>query len=76
MMERIDYGGTLLNLVLEEIAGNFQDTADDLAILTELFDAEREALTRGLIQSDFAVLVTRPVGSAHHEFDGVASSLD
>jgi len=59
LVERVDYGGTLLNLVLEEIAGNFQDTAEDLAVLQPLFDAERDYLKSGEITSDFTVLVAR-----------------
>ena len=59
LLERVDYGGTLLNLVLEEIAGTFQDTPEDLAVLEPLFEAERDYLRRGVISSDFAVLVAR-----------------
>lgn len=59
LVERVDYGGTLLNLVLEEIAGNFAGTPEDLAVLEPLFEAERDCLRRGVLPSDFAVLVAR-----------------
>jgi SAM-dependent methyltransferase len=59
VIQRIDYGGTLLNLVLEELTGNFKDEPEDVALLEMLFDAERAALARGDIQSDFTVLVAR-----------------
>lgn len=62
VVERVDYGGTLVNLVLEEIAGNFGETAEDVAVLQTLFDAERDYLKRGVISSDFAVLVARVPG--------------
>ena len=59
LIEKVDYGGTILNLALEEIAGNFDDTPEDLAILRPLFDAERDYIQRGVIPSDFTVLVAR-----------------
>jgi hypothetical protein len=59
LVERVDYGGTLLNLVLEEITGNFAGTPEDLAVLEPLFEAERDCLRRGVLPSDFAVLVAR-----------------
>ena len=58
-VEEVRYGGTLLNLILEEIAGNFGDTEEDLAVLTPLFDAERLAIATGELPSDFSVLVAR-----------------
>ena len=57
--EQVDFGGTLLNPLLEEIAGHFSDTARDVAILDRLFDTERRLLQRSVIPSDFAVLVGR-----------------
>lgn len=59
MVEQVDYGGTLLNLILEEIAGNFKDTDEDLAILTPLFEAERKYIQTGVLSSDFTLLVAR-----------------
>ena len=59
VIEQVDFGGTLLNLVLEEIAGNFTDNPHDLAILDRLFAAERRLLRSSAIPSDFSVLVGR-----------------
>jgi len=59
VIEKVDYGGTLLNLILEEIAGNFNDTEEDLAVLKPLFEAERRYIDTGVIESDFTVLVAR-----------------
>jgi hypothetical protein len=59
VIAKVDYGGTLLNLILEEIAGNFNDTDDDLELLQPLFDAERRFTVTGVLCSDFTVLVAR-----------------
>ena len=59
VIEKVDYGGTLLDLILEEIAGNFKDTGEDLEVLTPLFEAERRYIETGVIESDFTVLVAR-----------------
>ncbi len=57
VLERRDYGGTLLNLVLEDIAGNFQEAAQDIAILKELFDFEQKLIRAGELTSDFTAIV-------------------
>ena len=60
-MRRHDYGGNLLNLVLENIVQNFDtESQDDLAHLDRLFAAEDEVLARE--PSDFAMFVC-PRGS-------------
>jgi hypothetical protein len=59
VVEQVDYGGTLLNLALEEITGNFAETPEDLAVLEPLFETERDHLKRRVIPSDFTVLVAR-----------------
>ena len=59
VLDKVDYGGTLLNLILEEIAGNFKDTAEDLEVLKPLFEAERRYIDTGVLSSDFTVLVAR-----------------
>lgn len=59
LVERVYYGGTLVNLVLEEIAGNFRPVAEDLALLKMLFEAEKRLLREGVIPSDFALIITR-----------------
>lgn len=57
--KRVDFGGTVLNLVLEDIMGNFRDTPEDLAVLQRLFDAEQRLLRSGELTSDFTVLIAR-----------------
>jgi ubiquinone/menaquinone biosynthesis C-methylase UbiE len=59
IVERVDYGGTIVNLVLEQIAGNFQGTPEDVSILQALFDAERQLLRDGAIPSDFTLVIAR-----------------
>lgn len=59
ILERRDFGGTLLNLILEDIAGNFTDAPDDLAVLKELFDVEQTLIRSGELSSDFTIIVAR-----------------
>lgn len=59
ILERRDFGGTLLNLVLEDIAGNFSDHPEDLALLKDLFDYEQSLLRSGELSSDFTLIVAR-----------------
>ena len=60
IVERKDYGGTLLHLVLDRIAGNFQDTEADRQLLLELCHYERTLIEKGELPSDFTVIVARP----------------
>jgi SAM-dependent methyltransferase len=54
-------GGALLHLALGDIAQNFDpDSAEDRAILLELFALEDRAMADGTIGSDFAVLTAVP----------------
>ena len=59
VIEEVKYGGTLVNLILEEIAGNFSDTDEDFSVLKPVFDAERRYIETGKLPSDFAVIVAR-----------------
>jgi ubiquinone/menaquinone biosynthesis C-methylase UbiE len=59
IIEKIDFGGTLLHLVLDDIAGNFTDTPEDRQWLQMLFDEEQALLRAGEITSDFALIVAR-----------------
>ena len=54
------YGGSLLHLLLEDIAGNFLPT-DPLAVewLERLFAIEDELILAGRLQHDFAVIIAR-----------------
>lgn len=60
IVERRDYGGTLLQLVLDRIVGNFQDTEEDRRVLTLLCQAERALIQAGELTSDFTLILARP----------------
>ena len=60
IVERRDYGGTLLQLVLDRIVGNFEDTEEDRRVLTLLCQAERALIQAGELTSDFTLIVARP----------------
>lgn len=62
IVQRVDYGGTIVNLVLEDIAGNFQWASEDISILQMLFDAERQLLREGVVPSDFTLVIARRPG--------------
>lgn len=60
LVDRRDYGGTLLNPLLENIVGNFASgSEEDLTILRLLAYVERLALREGCLPSDFAIFVAR-----------------
>jgi ubiquinone/menaquinone biosynthesis C-methylase UbiE len=60
ILERIDYGGTILNLLLEHIVQNF-DAADekDVAVIRLLAAVESILIEAGVIPSDFTVIASR-----------------
>lgn len=59
IVERRDFGGTLLHLVLDNIAGNLSDSEEGKTILRSLFAEEQRLLAQGEIESDFTLLVAR-----------------
>lgn len=59
IVERKDFGGTLLHLVLDNIAGNFSDSDEGKTILRNLFSEEQRLIGSGEITSDFTLLVAR-----------------
>lgn len=59
IVEKIDFGGTLLHLVLDDIAGNFIDAPEDIGFMQMLFDEEQRLLANGEISSDFVLIVAR-----------------
>lgn len=59
VIEKTDFGGTLLQLVLGDIVGNFSDTPEDRAILQSLFDEEQRLIKSGELDSDFTLMVMR-----------------
>lgn len=60
IVARVDYGGTLLNLLLEHIVHNF-DPADekDVAAIRLLAKCEELLIRHGVIPSDFTVMVMK-----------------
>ena len=60
IVERRDYGGTLLHLILDRIVGNFEDTEEDRRVLTLLCQAERALILAGELASDFTLILARP----------------
>ena len=60
LVDRRDYGGTLLNPLLEGIVANFSDSsANDRALLELVAACERLLMREGELPSDFAVLIAR-----------------
>ncbi len=54
-----DFGGTLLQLVLNDIAGNFTYSADCRRELDRLFEVEKEVLATTELTADFTLLVAQ-----------------
>lgn len=55
-----DSGGTILHLLLQDIAGNFDYNNDqDMILLNMLFEIEDALMEIGEIPSDFAVIIAR-----------------
>jgi len=58
IIERIDYGGTIINTLLQDIIGNFRkDRLLDLRILRILFQLERLLVKSKVLSSDFTLIV-------------------
>jgi SAM-dependent methyltransferase len=60
---QIGYGGTLLALVLNNIVGNFTDSAGDVRVLKELASEEGRLIRIGVLPSDYVLIAaqTTPV---------------
>lgn len=60
IVERIDYGGTILQLLVEDIAGNFStEKTEDRALLALLCHFESTLIQHGVLPSDFSFVVAR-----------------
>ncbi len=59
IIDRRDFGGTLLHLVLDNIAGNLEEDEEGRQILRDLIAEEKRLLVSGEIDSDFTLLVAR-----------------
>lgn len=58
VLEKVDYGGTLLHTLLHNIVGNFdRDKEEDVALLKLLYSFEMLLIEEGVLESDFAVVV-------------------
>jgi ubiquinone/menaquinone biosynthesis C-methylase UbiE len=58
VLERKEYGGTLLQLVFKDIAHNFiNEKTETKELLKSIFDEEDEMLRKGEIKSDFVFYV-------------------
>jgi SAM-dependent methyltransferase len=62
ILEKKDLGGSVLHLLLDGIAGNFDyDNPKDMKLLRMLFEIEDAFMDIGVIQSDFALVIARKV---------------
>ena len=59
IVEVRNFGGTLLHLVLDNIAGNLTDQAEHIALLKMLFAEEQRLIDSGELGSDFTLVVAR-----------------
>jgi len=59
LVERRDFGGTLLHLVLDNIAGNLSQSEEGITILRRLMAEEASLIESGALDSDFTLLVAR-----------------
>lgn len=60
VIEKIDFGGTILQLLLQDIAGNFNpENADDVALLDKFWAQEQALIRDGSLPSDFTLLIAR-----------------
>ncbi len=75
IVERKDFGGTLLHPVLEEIAGNFRFESDDMAVMRTLIESERQLLRDGRLTSDFTLIVARSRARNGRELSGRPGSV-
>jgi SAM-dependent methyltransferase len=65
IVERNDFGGTLLQFLLHGIAGNFRaEDPDSLRVLSMLFAIEDTLIDVKDLSSDFTVIVARPKRAA------------
>ena len=56
IIERKDFGGSILHLLLNDIAGNFTDPGHK-ELIVELIKFEEDLIKSGKLQSDFAYWV-------------------
>jgi ubiquinone/menaquinone biosynthesis C-methylase UbiE len=60
IIERFDYGGTILHLLLQDIAGNFDsEKEEDLTLLKLLCYVEEILISHNVLSSDFTFIITQ-----------------
>ena len=59
LVSRRDFGGTLLHLVLDNIAGNLSNSESGLQLLRHFFAEEQRLIAAGELASDFSLIVAR-----------------
>lgn len=60
IVERIDYGGTLLHVLFQDIVGNFSPTAEeDMALVRLICYIEESLIKEKALPSDFSIIVAR-----------------
>jgi SAM-dependent methyltransferase len=65
IIERHDYGGTILNLLLEDIIHNFDPTDNkDVGVVRLLAKFEEILIREGVLTSDFSMIAARPFALA------------
>ncbi len=63
ILEKVDYGGTLLQILLHNIVGNFDlRKEEDVSILKLLYNLEMLLIEEGGLKSDFTVVVAAGKG--------------
>ena len=61
IVERVDYGGGLLQWVLHDITQNLDpENAEDVSWLRRLCTAEQGLMKQGILASDFCLVIARP----------------
>lgn len=65
IIKRVDYGGTILYYLLENIVSNFDpEKEEDIALLCLLSYLEQSLITWGIVPSDFTYIVAGKKGKA------------
>lgn len=77
IIERRDYGGTILHLLLNHIMDNFDTSSDEQATIINLICwFERKLIQEGVFTSDFTFVVARPCSIDDEETPSLSSSSE
>jgi SAM-dependent methyltransferase len=76
IVERIDYGGTILHMLVQDIVGNFDtEKEEDLAILKLLCYLEETLIRSEVLPSDFTFIVAQNVAQNQEQKHGPVTHL-